>query len=903
MDAPLAGRLPRPRSLRRGAAPPLALLLLALASVFAFGGDRGQFYRPGERELAVSFMAVTVNLAPEHRFLGFHRRELGPGGEPRYVAYNRFPIGSYVLAKLAILPFGDDFGRRLDAVRLLMKACFAAAAVLAWLALARWLGDRWIALAATLLACSSYYVLDLHDVASAETSTNLLGMMLAFHGMVVFAQEGRFRQLLVKTAVAILLGWHVVALIAPFALIGLGGDLLRARAGGGARLEALARAARSRYLAYGAFSVLLCTLMLGWNLGNEYLAYGGDRPLDSLPSFRSILRRSGSEAAHRSVDTPAFLRGQLGAVAGSAIPFAAVDRLGLDLPQPRHGQPWPASPWFAPAGAAALAAALAGLRLLPRPALAAALLAAGWCWAIPFRGSAAVHEFEGMFHIGAPLVLCALALLGLRRALGGERAARALPAIALATAAAFVLSAALMGRYGRDAEAAALSEDAAADFRAMRGFTEGRSVLFDGLARSSAATRWHAISLGHAGYWLAGGYLQPEPIGSPAEWALASRRDYAVLPVDLGGSITPDNRRFHLYRAADLPRIHASIAAREPALRARFDLRLEGRALTYVREGCTAQDAALPFFLEAVPAGGGPARRLDFAFPDRGVRFGGVCVAKAELPGEPLAGLRTGQRHGGLPALWEASLPAGDPSFPLAASTWRDALGPPALSSAFEVRLDGRTLTYVREECANADSADRFFVRVLPEDAADLPADRRASGHESLSFVFDRRGLRYGGACLAAFGLPDYAILGVRTGQYGDAGEVWSGAFPLDPEAWRARYEAAAALEPSLRAAFDVRAEGRTLHYTREPCAAADAAARFFLHVTPLDAADLPAERRASGFANLDFAFGDRGLRYEGRCLASIPLPDYPVARLATGQFEGDARLWEGEIAFGAPSE
>ena len=35
---------------------------------------------------------------------------------------------------------------------------------------------------------------------SAETSTNLFGVMLVFHGMVLYAQEGRFRQLLVRTA-------------------------------------------------------------------------------------------------------------------------------------------------------------------------------------------------------------------------------------------------------------------------------------------------------------------------------------------------------------------------------------------------------------------------------------------------------------------------------------------------------------------------------------------------------------------------------------------------------------------------------------------------------------------------------------------------------------------------------
>ena len=122
---------------------------------------------------------------------------------------------------------------------------------------------------------------------------------------------------------------------------------------------------------------------------------------------------------------------------------------------------------------------------------------------------------------------------------------------------------------------------------------------------------------------------------------------------------------------------------------------------------------------------------------------------------------------------------------------------------------------------------------------------------------------------------------------------------PPDPEAWLARFGALAASAPALRSRFHVHLEGRTLHYLRDDCAASDADARFFLHVTPLDADDLPEERRASGFANLDFAFADRGLRYGGRCMASAPLPDYGVARVATGQFEDGARLWEGEFAVG----
>ncbi len=770
---PLAAVRRRLRPIPRREAAPLALLLLALSSVFVFGNDRSQFYRPGHHDyVTAQTLTLAANLSAEHGFAGFRRLEPDADGGTRYVVYNRHPIVPYALVKaVALLPFGDDVPRQVGAARLLMLAFFAGAAVLAWLTLSRLLGERWIALAATMLAFSPYYLLYYGDMASSEVAA-LFGVMLAFHGMAVFAQEGRFRQLLAKTAVAVLLGWYVAGLVAAFALLGAASEAWRARAEGATPRAALAALARSRRLALGAFAALCCALLLGFNLGVEHRALGGEVPLHELPTVRSVLSRAGADAAYTGgFGWLTFLRGQLGGVAGASVPFALVDGLGLDLAQPHH-RLWPppaSAPRWAAAGAALAAVCFAGLRLLPHRMLFAALLLGGWAWAIPFRGMNALHEFTAMFHLGFPLVLGALALPALR-GLGRERAA---PALALAACALFALSAWRMGTDGHGAADAARQREVVADLRAVREAAGGGSVavrpLDYGLVPGNPANPILRD------YWLAGLVMHTEPLAvAPGEDAPAR---HAALFGRFEGSLTPDNRRVHLYRADALPAVLASIAAREPSLRAAFDARAEGRALTWTRDPCAAGDTALPFFVHVFPgADGAPYRERAFGFRDSG--------------------------------------------------------------------------------------------------------------------------LRLGGACLGAIDLPDGAA-SVRIGQYGDGGPVWSGKFPLDPEAWRARYEAAAAVEPSLSSKFAVRLDGRTLHYTREQCAEADAEARFFLHVTPLDANDLPEERREAGFANLDFAFGDRGLRHEGRCLASVLLPDYPIARLATGQFEDGARLWEGEIAFG----
>ena len=115
----------------------------------------------------------------------------------------------------------------------------------------------------------------------------------------------------------------------------------------------------------------------------------------------------------------------------------------------------------------------------------------------------------------------------------------------------------------------------------------------------------------------------------------------------------------------------------------------------------------------------------------------------------------------------------------------------------------------------------------------------------------------------------------------------------------RAAYDALTRGEPVVRSAYDLYLDGRTLAYAKSPCAREDGAARFFLHVTPMNADDLPDDRKPHGFDNLDFSFESRGVRFEGKCMVSVVLPSYPIAEVSTGQFAGGERLWEAKIPLG----
>ncbi len=105
---------------------------------------------------------------------------------------------------------------------------------------------------------------------------------------------------------------------------------------------------------------------------------------------------------------------------------------------------------------------------------------------------------------------------------------------------------------------------------------------------------------------------------------------------------------------------------------------------------------------------------------------------------------------------------------------------------------------------------------------------------------------------------------------------------------------------PVIRSDFDVYMDDNRLIFVKEKCSDADVGPRFFLHVDPVDKADLPQHRRPYAFDNLDFSFNGYRLPDSGRCIQVRRLPDYGIAAIRTGQYiPGEGRLWEGSYRFG----
>lgn len=227
----------------------------------------------------------------------------------------------------------------------------------------------------------------------------------------------------------------------------------------------------------------------------------------------------------------------------------------------------------------------------------------------------------------------------------------------------------------------------------------------------------------------------------------------------------------------------------------------------------------------------------------------------------------------------------------------------PIVRSGFDLYALDRMLIYVKEPCESDDILGAFFLRFYPASPDNLPEEWRWAGYEETRFHFLARGSLFDEKCVGIVPLPDYLVLNVNAYQfYGNAGRLyWDELFPLEAEAHYAAYEAASAAEPDARAAFDlyVDRQARTLTYVKEPCALSDAERKFFLHIAPERMDDLPEDRRGHGFDNLDFEYFTRGVLFDGKCAAVLPLPDYEIERLRTGQYvSGEGEVWEASVAF-----
>ena len=120
---------------------------------------------------------------------------------------------------------------------------------------------------------------------------------------------------------------------------------------------------------------------------------------------------------------------------------------------------------------------------------------------------------------------------------------------------------------------------------------------------------------------------------------------------------------------------------------------------------------------------------------------------------------------------------------------------------------------------------------------------------------------------------------------------------------WTETYRGASAGKLLAREVFDIYryTDRRALGYVKDDCTALDRRSNVFVHVYPTDVHDLPKARRQHGFDNLDFYFLRVRRSWAGeQCWTRVELPDYPIARIRTGQYNTAGRIWETEVVWPA---
>ena len=368
-----------------------------------------------------------------------------------------------------------------------------------------------------------------------------------------------------------------------------------------------------------------------------------------------------------------------------------------------------------------------------------------------------------------------------------------------------------------------------------------------------------------------------------------------------------DSARMTPAAVAAYRELYRQAIAGEPISRGDYAVYLDDQRLTFIRENCPADSPEDWLGVKVFPPNpetypGFRGNRPYVAYGNYRVRLGNICLAVLQLPDYAQGDLILTVGNSGISGPEEELYSLSRPGLRELIAQGRGNRPESAGPGAFDVFLDQdgnrNRLLYAKPHCSQTEYETPVTLHLYPENLADLPFYLWQGGLDNRDFPLPAYGGRPGGECLAVFLLPDYpgGIREIRTGQSDRWREVIY--FPANPEQLRAAYAALAAIEPAARNSFALYWRDGHLTYIRESCAAADTAAGFFLHIVPEDVGDLPAERQSAGFANLDFAFAGYGGSFDGKCLAVVALPDYPIKEMRTGQYvPGQGDLWSATIA------
>ena len=215
-----------------------------------------------------------------------------------------------------------------------------------------------------------------------------------------------------------------------------------------------------------------------------------------------------------------------------------------------------------------------------------------------------------------------------------------------------------------------------------------------------------------------------------------------------------------------------------------------------------------------------------------------------------------------------------------------------------------KNVYYLKKDCGSDDPTDHLFLRVLAPNSnmrldilEEIPlgeASERSMWYEE-SKCYVKRYLDY------------WPLYRIQTGEYREGKLLWEGTFSVDSEQevanllapHRNRYMAVAGRDPIARSHWNVHVFGREIIHLKDPCHSVDLDEDFVMHVLParsVKSSEL--ESRSDGFILYqwnDFrrVHGNSATvgssMFDGKCILTYLLPDFPVAAVKTGQ----RNIWE----------
>ncbi len=101
------------------------------------------------------------------------------------------------------------------------------------------------------------------------------------------------------------------------------------------------------------------------------------------------------------------------------------------------------------------------------------------------------------------------------------------------------------------------------------------------------------------------------------------------------------------------------------------------------------------------------------------------------------------------------------------------------IESDFDVYLNEKRLTYVKEPCSPSNFEEKFFLHVYPTDLENVPeGEIEYGGFDNSDFHFQTSGTISGERCVAVHDLPAYDIARIVTGQFiYRQGQLWQGEY------------------------------------------------------------------------------------------------------------------------------